>query len=164
MEEINRKIYILQKHMKTIMGKSKKSISIDDFATAIPIKKPILIRIPYEGQAYNCEVEPVEEDKTVLRIDFTPDKYHVQGLLFSNHDETRKALEVRAMLAHRNLSPTYFDKKISYARMIGEVSASAIREFIRDAVNASQDVDAILLRYISSISRKVDKRFEKYIA
>jgi len=150
--------------MKTIMGKSKKSISIDDLASVIPIKKPILIRIPYEGQAYNCEVEPVEDDKTVLRIDFAPDKYHVQGLLFNSHDETRKALEVRAMLAHRNLSPTFFDNKISYARMIDEVSTGAIKEFIRDAVSASRDVDAILLRYISSIPRKVDEKFEKYIA
>ncbi len=150
--------------MKTTMGRREKSISIDDLASGGSIKRPVLIRIQHEGQQYDCEVEPIEDNRAILRIEFVPDKYHVPGLLFSGHDETKKGLELRAMLAHRNMSPTYFDNRISYARVVGEVSAGTIRRFVLDAVCASKDVDAMLLRYVNNIPKKIDNAFGKYIA
>ena len=143
---------------------SNNVVSLADLASLENRKSPVYVEVTCNSKKYLCEIEK-NPDKLIISTKIAPKGYHIEGVLFSGYDETKKGLEVRGVLADKNLSPTYYRDGIEYARGVS-VRATDLRQevirFVEDVHTASVSVDNMILQYISSIPRKLGPRFDKY--
>lgn len=141
---------------------TKNRINIADIIKAYPINEPVYVDVLCSGQIYECEIEQ-EEEGLRLSLDVKPEKHHIEGLLFSGADESKKGMEIRSFLMEKNLFPTYWEDRITYARIVplSNYPAEEINRFVRDVCMASTLIGDMLAAYISNLPAIQELKFKR---
>lgn len=164
---MTRKIYIARNHLNDIMKKKSKVKSLDELKVLNESEK-VFVRVHYNGVEYICEVE--NDDGIRMGTEIKPKGYQVEGIFIDGYDEPKIGQKIREkILLERNISLSGYNGLLIYGRILDNAPASAedlrkeISAFVEEVVQASREVDKMILQYVSKRPKRMPPKFRKYL-